>query len=68
MVYYRSKRRTSILIISTPTIKKPSRMALGARLGVFGGIHIAEGPKTSLVATSEARKAIVDDELSGVFP
>ena len=43
MVYYRSKRRTSILIIRTPTIKKPSRMALGARLRVFGGIHTAEG-------------------------
>ena len=35
---------------------------------VFGGIHIAEGLKTSLAATSEARKAIVDDALPGVFP
>ena len=43
-------------------------MALGARLGVFGGPLSSRGPKTSLAATSEARKAIVDDELSGVFP
>ena len=43
-------------------------MPLEARLLVFGAIHIAEGPKTSLVATSEARKAIVDDALPTVFP
>jgi hypothetical protein len=43
-------------------------MPLEARLLVLGAIHIAEGPKTSLAATSEARKAIVDDALPGVFP
>ena len=35
---------------------------------MFGAIHIAEGPKTSLAATSEARKAIVADALPTVFP
>ena len=49
-------------------LKKCPINATGARLLVFGAIHIAEGPKTSLAATSEARKAIVDDELPGVFP
>ena len=43
-------------------------MALGARLGVFGGPLSSRGPKTSLAATSEARKAIVDDALPTVFP
>jgi hypothetical protein len=61
MVYYRSKRRTSILIIRRPTIKKASEMPLEARLGVIGGPLSSRGPKASLAATSGARKAIVDD-------
>jgi hypothetical protein len=35
---------------------------------VFGAIHIAEGLKTPLAATSEARKAIVADESPQSFP
>ena len=35
---------------------------------MFGAIPIAEGLKTSLVATSEARNGIVDDVLPTVFP
>jgi hypothetical protein len=35
---------------------------------VFGSIHIAEGLKTPLVATSEAGNAIVADALPTVFP
>ena len=56
MVYYRSKRRTSILIIRTPTIKKPSEMALGARLLVFGGIHIAEGRTPPFIGVQSPKK------------
>lgn len=67
-IWRASKRRTSILIIRTPTIKKPSEMALGARLLVFGGPLSSRGLKTSLAATSEARNGIVDDELPTVFP
>jgi hypothetical protein len=62
------ERRTSILIIRRPAIKKPSEMPLEARLLVFGAIHIAEGLKTPPEPTSEARKAIVDDALPTVFP
>lgn len=43
-------------------------MPLEARLLVFGGPLSSRGLKTSLAATSEARKAIVDDALPGVFP
>lgn len=35
---------------------------------MFGAIPIAEGLKTSLVATSEAGNGIVDDVLPTVFP
>ena len=42
--------------------------ATGARLLAFGGIHIAEGLKTPLVATAEARKAILVERLPTVFP
>ena len=35
---------------------------------MFGSIHIAEGLKTSLAATSEAGNGIVDDALPTVFP
>ena len=35
---------------------------------MFGAIHIAEGLKTSLAATSEAGNGIVDDALPTVFP
>ena len=35
---------------------------------MFGAIHIAEGLKTSLAATSEAGNGIVDDALPQSFP
>ena len=35
---------------------------------MFGGPLSSRGPKTSLAATSEARKAIVADALPSVFP
>ena len=35
---------------------------------MFGGIHTAEGPKTPLVATTEAIKAILVERLPTVFP